>query len=316
MIKLEWNNTFIEYISYPDVENTGGRVWLGEVCIAEVYQRQRDGKGDLFMNNEIKYEFYIPGWKKYQEYGKWLEHVSPDEHTKLVNTIEEGLQWLKEKLNMTVSKEQLAQQLLNSWFANNNPTITTLELKNGLRLLHPDVYWNQDWVSNFMASQNLYYDTVFNSNGLEHRVYYNQLLPSSSVQNSLTLQNLQDYVDHVIGGEITKTQMKSYFQAKGFSLSNFKELFDQLGLQHTGKYTSDNHKIWKYVPTGKHLSKNKGQLVDIKDMAKPYLRNAFLKLWNNNPHDFDIILDDPNCEEHKLLQAFFTFDIRQKLNQI
>jgi hypothetical protein len=211
-----------------------------------------------------------------------------------------------------MNKDTIAFAALAQWFTTNDQ-VTTLDFKNYLRQNFPTEDWTQQWVSTFLMGEQLDYSVAINSNGDEYRIY---VFPYSKAV--LTIQDLHDYVGSaiVLKDDITKSGMKSYFRKQGYSLDNFKDLFDQLGLQHTGKYTSDNHKIWTYVPSVQHLSKTKGQLVDIKTMPKPYLRNAFLKLWNNVPFEFEDILDNPTCEEYNLLQAFFTFDIRQKLNSL
>jgi hypothetical protein len=86
----------LEFVPYPDERNTGGRVWIGNIELAEVYQRQ--GGGDLFFPLTIKYEFWLKIFKKHQSPGQWLEHLDKEEYTKLVDTIEEGLEWILTKL--------------------------------------------------------------------------------------------------------------------------------------------------------------------------------------------------------------------------
>lgn len=68
------SNLKLEFIPYPDEKNTGGIVWIGEIEIADVYQRNEGG--DLFSPLIIKYEFYLKGYKKYQPSGQWLERNS------------------------------------------------------------------------------------------------------------------------------------------------------------------------------------------------------------------------------------------------
>jgi len=209
-----------------------------------------------------------------------------------------------------MTKTQLAEKHLQEWFKTNK-TVSSLEFKLYLRIQEPGEDWTQSWVSTFLDIQLSNYDVVVNMYGESYRVY----IDSIPTANLLTLSDLQDYVT-AMGSNITitKSSMKTYFRQLGYSLDNFKELFNQLNLQHNGKYTSDNHKIWTVVPAGKHLSKTKGELVDIKDMPKPYLRNAIIKSWGNT--DIKDVLDTPQSELYKELQAFFTYDIRQKLNQI
>ena len=47
-------------------------------------------------------------------------------------------------------------------------------------------------------------------------------------------------------------------------------------------------------------------------MAKPYLKNAIVK--NFNGADIEEVLDDPNDELYQMLFAYFTFEIRARIN--
>lgn len=223
------------------------------------------------------------------------------------------LQIVKELNNKQImNKDTIAFAALAQWFTTNDQ-VTTLDFKNYLRQNFPTEDWTQQWVSTFLMGEQLDYTVATNSNGDEYRIY---ISPYTSL--SPDLEDLQGIVASLMVQriDVTKTKLKSCLTAAGWSLDNFKDLFNQLGLQHTGKYTSDNHKIWTYVPSGKHLSKSKGELVDIKTMPKPYLKNAFLKAWDDGADDIDEILDDPKSEQFKLLQAYFTYDIRQSLNSL
>ena len=196
---------------------------------------------------------------------------------------------------------QIATNELHKWLTNHD-TVTTLELKNSLIQNHPAIYWTQQWVSAFMQNTEL----EFTDNG-RYRTYF---------KTSLSLEVLQDVVEEFtsLNRPITKEALKKELVHDGFALGNFKELFAQLNLQHSGKYTADNKKIWVYVPTGKHLSKGKQSLVSIKDMPKPYLRNAIAKyVADNGQPDMHYILGQPTSEFYKLLQAFFTWEIRNAI---
>lgn len=89
------NTWEIEFVPYPS--DTGGRVWIGLVCIAEVYERTTGG--DLFEPLSTKYEFQIGTFLKYQPQGSWLDAVDPAHRTFMASTIEEGLDWVITKLN-------------------------------------------------------------------------------------------------------------------------------------------------------------------------------------------------------------------------
>jgi hypothetical protein len=200
-----------------------------------------------------------------------------------------------------MTKFEKAQAQLDSIFLSNSTT-TTLDLKNALIKNWPEENWTQQWVSSFMMGQNLDWTDSLDR---RYRIYHSPMI--------LTVEHLQEFCDDIteLGENITKTNLKSLVRAAGLPLGNFKELFNQLGLQPNGKYTRDNHKIWIKVPTGKHLSKNKGTLVAIKDMAKPYLRNAIAKyVADNGCPDMHYILGKPDSEFFKLLYAFFTFEMR------
>ncbi len=84
------------FIPHPD-KSGGGRVFIGQVVVAEVYNRTP--KADLFNKSTPKFDFHIGIFMKHQPEGQWLEHVTQDEYIFNCNSIEEGMQWLLEKLN-------------------------------------------------------------------------------------------------------------------------------------------------------------------------------------------------------------------------
>jgi len=201
-----------------------------------------------------------------------------------------------------MTKIEKAQFQLDAHFLSFR-AITASQLKEQLEKNWNDELWSNQWVSGFLRNSGLEYE-VYNHT----RIYQAPLV--------LTLQHLKDLCEELVdlGEDITKTNLKSMLRGLDLPLGNFKELFNQLGLQHNGKYTADNHKIWVSVPVGKHLSKNKGTLVAIKDMPKPYLLNAICKhVMDNGQPDMHTILTDPTRELHKLLQAYFTFDVRNSI---
>lgn len=206
-----------------------------------------------------------------------------------------------------MTKQQKAQAQLDSHFLT-NPTITTLDLKNLLIKNWPEEMWTQQWVSGFMQSLDLEYT---NDVTRSFRIYEKPA--------TLTLQDLEGFVSDIeaLGENITKTNLKHLVRGAGLPLGNFQELFDELGLQHLkNSYTSDNHKIWTRVPKGKHLSQSKGQLVDISTMAKPYLKNTILRREADYGLDLHSALTDESTEMHKLLKAYFTYNLRQEVNKI
>jgi len=203
-----------------------------------------------------------------------------------------------------MTKTEQATEAFDQW-STFNSTITSLDFKNYLITNYTNEYWSQQWVSGFLQSLDLEYEV---SDDRRYRIY--------TIPQPLTVSILGLYCDSLInaGKPVTKVALKSIVRKNDFPLDNFKELFNQLGLQFSGKYTSDNHKIWIRVPAGKHLSKNKGTLVNIKDMAKPYLRNTIAKyIAENGTPDMHYILGQPNSEFYKLLQAFFTYEIRNSI---
>ena len=89
---VEWGGVKIEFVPYS--EHTGGRIWIGDIRIADVYERKT--KGDLFVPESVKYECHIGIFQKHQPPGKWLEHIEKPYFTK--NTIKEILEQLIIKL--------------------------------------------------------------------------------------------------------------------------------------------------------------------------------------------------------------------------
>lgn len=198
---------------------------------------------------------------------------------------------------MTV--QETATEALNEWFKSSDK-VTTLEFKNYLIAEYPGIYWTQQWVSAFLQAT----DLEFTDNG-RYRTYTKPAV--------LEVQNILEVCQKLTSAniDITKRKIKVYLHGQGLPLQDFEEVFKQAGLKHTGKYTGDNKKIWAVVPTGKHFSKGKGNLVAIKDMPKPYLRNAIAKyVADYGQPDMHYILGQQDSEFYKLLQAYFTWEIR------
>lgn len=87
-------NTKLEFVGY--INQPGGRVWIGNICVANVFER--GGKPDLFNQDPIKYKFDLGYYVKYQPENEWLKALSNNEQHQLFDTIEEGLKWIKSKL--------------------------------------------------------------------------------------------------------------------------------------------------------------------------------------------------------------------------
>lgn len=208
-----------------------------------------------------------------------------------------------------MTKEQIIAKELEQWFKN-QLEITTLDFKNHLRKTYPAENWTQQYVSRFLFQQGLDFYPKANTHGDVYRVYM-----ASKILDATVLNDQIDVLE-AVSEPITKTKLKTLVRNLGYPTANFAQVFDSLGLIHTGLWTNDNHKIWTRVPAGKHFSKSKQTAVDISTMNKKYLYNAFMKLWKNNPLDMDDILNNPNCEEYRLLQAYITFDIRQFLAKL
>lgn len=184
------------------------------------------------------------------------------------------------------------------------PTVTSLDFKNYMRSQHPSENWTQELVSDYLVSLNLPYT----DNG-SYRTY--SFAPIKAQVDETSILNA---VKVLTTGQldITKTNIKSHLRLAGLDISNFSEVFDEMNFVHTGSYTSDNHKVYVLVNSGAHFSKSKGQQVPIREMAKPYLRNAILKNIENT--DLEDVLLDPDGELYQMLFAYFTFEIRAAIN--
>jgi len=199
------------------------------------------------------------------------------------------------------TKQQLVDACIDLWFETNE-SITADQLKVFLNQTHSTLHWGGTFITDCLYSKNM----LFTEDG-KVKTYY---LDDCPLRVDNFIRELGD------AKLVTKTGLKTHFRKEGYSLSNFNAVFELLNFQATGNYTSDNHKIYKFVPTGKHLSTTKDQMIEIKDMAKPYLKNAFIKTWYSSKDSMEDVLNKPESEHYRLLQAFFTFDIRQVINKI
>lgn len=185
-------------------------------------------------------------------------------------------------------------------------SVTSLDFKNYMRSQHPSENWTQELVSDYLMNLNLPYT----DNGT-WRIY--SFVPIKAQVDETSILNA---VKVLTTGQldITKTNIKSHLRLAGLDISNFSEVFDEMNFVHTGGYTSDNHKIYVLVDSGAHFSKSKGQQIPIREMAKPYLKNAIVKNFNNV--DIEDVLDDPDGELYQMLFAHFTFEIRDTINKL
>lgn len=208
---------------------------------------------------------------------------------------------------MNQSKFTLAVDALEEYFTTNT-SVTTLDFKNYLRQIHPDLNWKQADVSLFLSSID---GLDFTDNGT-YRTYF----IANNPVNTLSSKVLEDICAELetTNVPITKTILKSKLRNLGYSLDDFKQVFDSMNFVHTGKYTVDNHKIYKLVDDGQHLSQTKGEVMDILNMNKNHIFNTLLKKYKNVTLDY--VLNTPVSEVADLIKAYFTWDVRQVLNKL
>jgi len=189
-------------------------------------------------------------------------------------------------------------------YKQNFSTVTSLDFKNYMRSQHPSENWTQELVSDYLTNLNLPYT----DNG-SYRTY--SFAPIKAQVDEASILNA---VKVLTTGQldITKTNIKSHLRLAGLDISNFSEVFDEMNFVHTGGYTSDNHKIYVLVNSGAHFSQSKKAQVPIREMAKPYLKNAIIKNFNNV--NIEDVLDDPDGELYQMLFAYFTSEIRTAIN--
>lgn len=206
---------------------------------------------------------------------------------------------------MNQSKIELALSALEVYFTEHD-SVTTLEFKEYLRNIHPDVKWSQSDVSLFMMNV----DGLFFTDNGTFRTYYpikNDVKVNQNILEAICLEFDQD------GTDITKTNLKSRLREDAVNLDDFKDVFNSMNFTHTGKYTSDNHKIYKLIDTTQHLSQTKGEVMDINDMNKNHISNTLAKKYSNVTVDY--ILANPTSEVFNLLKAYFTYNIRNFVNK-
>lgn len=185
-------------------------------------------------------------------------------------------------------------------------SVTSLDFKNYMRSQHPSENWTQELVSDYLMNLNLPY--------LDNGSYrtYSFVRIKAQVDETAILNAVKVLTTGQL--DITKTNIKSHLRLAGLDISNFSEVFDRMNFVHTGSYTSDNHKIYVLVNSGAHFSQSKKTQVPIREMAKPYLKNAIIKSFGNV--DIEDVLDDPDGELYQMLFAYFTSEIRNTINKV
>lgn len=256
---------------------------------------------------------------------KNCEHLSSQEKQIFKCIIPKGSEYVEDFVGFIISnqiiiKEQfimttlllpsadLAQIVLDDYFRANRQT-TTLELKNKLREVYPDHNWTQLWVSSFLLSQGLEFD----DNGV-YRVYYAPMTMTLDIAFELALSALLTNKE-----DITKKSLKREISKEGlvygqdYDHDEFESVFAKSDLQPSGSWNKENHIIYVEITPGNHLSKSTGQIIPIKTMHKNHVANALLK-YHSDANMSECL--DPNTKVYELLEAYFTYDVKQKLNNL
>lgn len=202
---------------------------------------------------------------------------------------------------MTNSQVQELQTYIKD-FANSNSTMTASQFfLHVIQNCKINYQLNLETIVEFIQSLNLPKKLV---KGVVH-------YDISSLDNIITEDVVMKAVSTLTaqGKQITKTNLKSELR-KTYDISKFGDVFGKLNFIETGAYTLDNHKIYRFVAPGKHLSNTKGKEVDIKDMPKRYLVNAILDGYSSSK--IENIFEGEN-ELYQMLKAYFTYDVRQQL---
>lgn len=91
----------IEFVGFLD-GTLNGRVWIGDVKIADVFYRNK--AATLFTEGDNWFDFEISFFEKHQPEGKWLE--STEDYRFRASSIDEGLEWILFRLNKDNDKVQ------------------------------------------------------------------------------------------------------------------------------------------------------------------------------------------------------------------
>jgi len=203
-----------------------------------------------------------------------------------------------------MTKIEKIEEAYTTFVKSADTTITTWQLKNYLDKYYGEEVWTSSYVSMFLQNKDLVYEVSTDRT----RVYkLPVILTKDSIQNVAydLVKNRQP---------ITKRSLRVGLGKAGLPLDEFEKVFKECNFVHSGEYTGDNKKIWVPVESGKHFSKSKKAVVDIKTMPKKYLMNTIAKyVMGNGQAHINEILRSPTSEIYKLLYAFFTYDIRNNI---
>ena len=165
---------------------------------------------------------------------------------------------------MNTTQKNIINASVASLFTQNN-SITVGTLHKYLRANHSTFIWDTGDLINHLHEL-----------GLPSLSTTKELL---FFQNKdITLDVLRIAADRVKrkGWVITKTNLKSEIRLLGFGLANFNDVFTQFGFAETGKYTTDNHKIYALRDKIEHFSKTKQEITPIREMPKPIYTTRWL----------------------------------------
>lgn len=208
-----------------------------------------------------------------------------------------------------MNKQEKLETVLNNHFKSHS-TITTGDLRTMVYNLFPEDKFTHLQVSKFLQED---LDLEYTVNSDKVYIYHKPNIMTTTTNYPTVESVIQFFVAHKT--EITKTKIKTALRNAGAGVPVVIEP-EKYNLVWNGNYTSDNHKIYIYVAPGKHLSKTKHEIVDIKQMPKPYLRNAIMKIVHEDYDSIEHAFNNPQSELNKLLSAYYTYDIRQQVNNI
>ena len=242
-------------------------------------------------------------------------------------------------LTDTALQPTMMVEVLSELFENNS-FVTSLELKEELREKYPEYSWTQEMVGDFLRNSsldrisvngqyNMYVrpERFKSSDDILSMIINKEVLELLSADNPfddsdeeesftstlpaiklpLDKETLLDLVD--FKQAFTKKELRK--KLGDYDLFNFKQVFKSCKFTFTGKYTSENHKIYVKLPVSSHYSKTGEKVVKIKDMAKPHIFNTLKKEYGKVT--VNELLDSPEDEAAKLIKAFFTWEMRNNI---
>lgn len=209
----------------------------------------------------------------------------------------------------------LANQLLADWWLNNNK-VTTLEFKQELRNEYPEHNWTQQWVSWFLFNTNhpfedngtfkTYYrdnSTLFGTITLSSSFPVLQHTSPQITSVELTLDVINKLVEDYHGVRLTKEQIKKYLKERSVQdFDDFEELFQDSNWIFTGKYTSDNKKIYVAIKPDEYFSQSRQVIIPIASLPKPHIKNTLKKRYGNVT--IEHLLDNQGEECFRLFKQY------------